>query len=71
MVSPSAQPVTFLEFRLIRLRLAKTYEKLREGAARMVDYIVLLRARVKLYRERLEEEEEQFWQLLKQEIESF
>jgi hypothetical protein len=37
----------------------------------MVDYIVLLRARVKLYRERLEEEEEQFWQLLKQEIESF
>lgn len=36
----------------------------------MVDYIVLLRARVKLYRERLEEEE-QFWQLLKQEIESF
>jgi len=38
----------------------------------MVDYIVLLRARVKLYREQLEkEEEEQFWQLLKQEIESF
>lgn len=37
----------------------------------MVDYIVLLRARVKLYREQLEKEEEQFWQLLKQEIESF
>lgn len=37
----------------------------------MVDYMVLLRARVKLYREQLEKEEEQFWQLLKQEIESF
>ena len=38
----------------------------------MVDYIVLLRARVKLFREQLEkEEEERFWQLLKQEIESF
>ena len=58
MVSPSAQPPDFLGISVNTTKDYKDMRKAQKGAARMVDYIVLLRARVKLYRERLEEEEQ-------------